>query len=151
MVVRSHIFRFVLVLLIVAMPVAVFGGAVGKATGGGSSIQWTLNVTGHSKVVLSISGPDGEVSTFEYPNGKAVNFNLKDLPSAEDGAYMYQLTAYHSISPGLQKQLDAARKSGDELAARKLARAAGLGNPPTETGGFTVSHGAIVSTDGTEA
>lgn len=151
MVVRSHIFRFVLVLLIIAMPVAVFAGSVGKATGGGSSIQWTLNVSGHDKVVLSISAPDGEVYTYDYPNGKAVNFNLKDLPSVEDGAYTWQLTAYPKISAGLQKQLDAARKSGDELAARKLLRSAGLGTPATETGGFTVSNNAIVSTDGTEA
>jgi len=150
MVVRSHMFRFVLVLLIIAMPVAVFGGGVGKATGGGSSIQWTLSVSGHDKVVLSISGPDGEVYTAEYPNGKAVNFNLKDLPSVEDGAYTWQLTAYPKIAPGLQKQLEAARKSGDELAARKLMRANGLGQPATETGGFTVANGSIVSTAGSE-
>src|SRR6185436_9021800 len=79
------------------------------------------------------------------------NFNLKDLPSVEDGAYTWQLTAYPKVSPGLQKQLEAARKSGDEVAARKLMRANGLGEPPTETGGFTVANGAIVPLDATEA
>lgn len=151
MVVRSHIFRFVLVLLIIAMPVAVFGGAVGKLSGGGSSVEWTLNVSGHDKVVLSISAPDGEVYTFEYANGKAVNFNLKDLPNAVDGAYTWQLTAYPRISSSLQKQLEAARKSGDDAAARKLMRSAGIGEPDQQTGGFLVANGAIVPTDGTEA
>src|SRR5687767_1466854 len=98
MVVRSHIFKFVLVLLIIATPVAVFGDSVGKPSGGGASIEWALSVSGHDKVVLSISAPDREVYTFEYPNGKAVHFNLKDLPSVEDGVYTWQLTAYPRVS-----------------------------------------------------
>src|ERR1051325_27959 len=76
---RSPILRFILAALILALPVAAFAAPVGKVSGGGSSLQWQLSVSGHEKVVLSVSAPDGEVYSFDYPNGKAVVFNLKDL------------------------------------------------------------------------
>jgi hypothetical protein len=147
---RSPILRFILAALIIALPVAAFAAPVGKVSGGGSSLQWQLSVSGHEKVVLSVSAPDGEVYSFDYPNGKAVVFNLKDLPSADNGSYTYQLTVVPKIPAGLQKQLEAARKAGNDAAARALLRSAGLSEPVTQTGGFLVLGGSIVSPDATE-
>jgi hypothetical protein len=151
MVSRSPILRFVLFLLVIAMSTAIFAAPVGKAVGGGGSIEWQLSVSGHEKVVLTVSAPDGEVYSREYNAGKPVVFSLKDLPSADDGTYSYQLLVVPRVSAGVQKQLDAARKSGDDAAARAIMKAAGLNNTASQSGAFTVVNGSIANPDAVEA
>jgi endosialidase-like protein len=143
---RSPILRFILTLLVIAMPVAMFAAPVGKAIGGGSSIQWQLSVSGHDHVILTVSAPDGEVYSKEFAAGTPVEFSAKDLPALVDGEYTYQLTVVQRIPAGLREQLAAARNSGDEAGARGLIKKAGL-EPIVQTGGFAVVNGAIVSPD----
>jgi hypothetical protein len=143
---RSPILRFILTVLVIAMPVAVFAAPVGKAIGGGTSIEWQLSVSGHERIVLTVSAPDGEVYSKEFKAGTPVEFSAKDLPALVDGEYTYQLTVVPRISAGLREQLAAARNSGDEAGARAIMKKAGL-EPITQTGGFAVANGMVVATD----
>jgi len=146
---RSLTFRFILTLLVIAMPVALFAAPAAKMAGGGSYLEWQLSVSGHEKVTLTISAPDGEVYTREFAAGKAVVLSLKDLPSVVDGSYTYQLSFSPRVSQAVKEQLDAARAAGDDSAARAIMKKAGL-EPVTQTGGFAIANGAIVSPDAKE-
>src|SRR5436190_5928582 len=141
---RSPILRFILTALVIAMPVAMFAAPVGKAIGGGSQIEWQLSISGHEKIVLTVSAPDGEVYSKEFAAGTPVTFSAKDLPALVDGEYTYQLTVVPRISSGLKEQLAAARNSGDEAGARAMMKKAGI-EPISQTGAFVVANGAILS------
>jgi len=143
---RSPILRFILAALVIAMPVAMFAAPVGKASGGGSQIEWQLSVSGHEKIVLTVSAPDGEVYSKEFAAGTPVAFSAKDLPALVDGEYTYQLTVVPRIPSGLKEQLAAARNSGDEAGARAIMRKAGI-EPISQTGAFVVANGSILSPD----
>jgi len=147
---RFPVLRFVFILLIVAIPATVFAGPVGKAVGGGSYIEWQMAVGGYDRVLLTVSGPDGEVYSKEFTAGSAVAFNLKDLPNVLDGAYSYQLTVVPRISDGVKRQLEDARKAGDEAGAKSILKKAGLGEAVVQSGGFTINEGSIVAPDRSE-
>ncbi len=143
---NSRLSTLIAVLAVVAMPLASYAkDDVGKAGGGGSSIDWQLSVSGHEAVDLSVLAPNGEVYTKHFNNGKTPSFRLLDLGSdVADGQYNYQLSVVPKVPNGLKKQLDAARAAGDESAARKLIRESGL-VAPTQSGTFTILNGMIVN------
>lgn len=151
MVRRSPFFRMAIVVLAVAMPLFAFANSIGKPAGGGDSIRWDLSVTGHDSIVLSVSH-DGEVWSKTFKAGKPVVFSLRDLPSDVnvDGSYQYELRVSPALPPGLQKKLAAARAAGDDKAASKALRDAGVVVPEAQSGAFFVSGGSIVNPDGTE-
>src|SRR5688500_7624516 len=146
---RSLFTRLAAVLLIIAMPTFVF--AIGKPSAAGGSMSWDIDVTGHDSIVLTVQHA-GEVYTKTFKAGKAVVFNLKDMPSdvAVDGPYDYQLSVVPTLSTGLKKQLEAARATGDEKASQKVFKAAGIVVPQPQSGTFTVLNGSIVDPNGTE-
>jgi hypothetical protein len=146
---RSLTLRFILTLLVISIPVALFAAPAARMAGGGSYLEWQLSVSGHEKVTLTISAPDGEVYTREFAAGKAVVFSLKDLPSVADGSYTYQLSFTPRVSQAVKEQLEAARAAGDDSAARAIMRKAGL-EPVSQTGGFAIANGAFVSPDAKE-
>jgi hypothetical protein len=131
----------------IAIPMAVFAAPGGKAVGGGSYIEWQLSGGGYEKVILTVSQPDGEVFTREYAAGGAVSLSLKDLPSAGDGNYSYQLLFVPKVSAAVQAQLSKARDAGNDAAARALLRAAGLSEQNMISGSFLIANGSIVSPD----
>src|SRR5688500_7959933 len=132
------------------MPTFLFAGN-GNPSGGGNSIRFDVAATGHDSVVLTVSH-DGEVYTKTFKAGKPVVFSLSDLPSDAviDGAYRYDLRVVPSLPPGLDKKLAAARASGDDKAASKILRDAGVTIPETLTGSFLASGGSIVNPNATE-
>ncbi len=146
---RSLITRLAAVLLVVAMPAFAF--AIGKPSAVGGSMSWDIDVSGHESIVLTVQH-DGEIYTKTFKAGKAVVFNLKDMPSdvPVDGPYDYQLSVVPNISPGLKKQLEAARATGDEKASQKVFKAAGIVVPQPQSGTFTVLNGSIVDPNATE-
>ena len=145
---RSPIFRIVVVLTILAVPVSSFAAdAVGKAIGSGAAIDWQVSSSNYDSIELTIMGPDGEGMMRKFPAGKTPSFRVQDLGgSAVDGVYTYQLRVTPKVSADLKKKLESARKSGDEAAARKLIRESGL-SAPEQSGAFTIRNGAIVATD----
>ena len=152
MVVRSHALRFILVMLIVAVPATVFAGpGVAKMIGGGSQIEWQLPAGGHDVVTLSISTPSGEVITREIAAGKPIALSVSDLPNLEDGSYTYQITTSQRVPAHVQKLLAAARENGNDAAARAILKGAGIREPQVESGAFMVVNGALVTAGGTES
>ena len=150
MVVRSHALRFILVMLIVAVPVFA-GPGVAKMIGGGSQIEWQLPAGGHDVVTLSVSTPSGDVITREIAAGKPVALSVSDLPNLEDGSYTYQITTSQRVPAHVQKLLAAARENGNDAAARAILKGAGIREPQVESGAFMVVNGALVTAGGTES
>jgi hypothetical protein len=148
---RSPIFRLVVALAILTVPMAAFAAdAVGKAGGGGASIEWLVSASNYDAVELTVSSPNGETIVKKFAAGKTPSFRLLDLGGdLADGQYNYQLRVLPKVSADLRKKLDAARASGDEAAARKLVRESGL-SAPEQSGAFTIRNGSIVSPDEVE-
>ncbi|HEU4888575.1 MAG TPA: tail fiber domain-containing protein, partial [Thermoanaerobaculia bacterium] len=150
---RSPIFRIALVLSVLALPVAAFGAteSIGKASGGGSSLEWQLKISGHERVELSILAPDGTLYTKSFAAGKTPSVRLFDLGAdLEDGTYNYELRSVPTVSAGVKKQLAAARAANDEAAAKKIAKDAGLVSH-VQSGHFSVHNRMIVSPSAMEA
>jgi Chaperone of endosialidase len=145
---RSPIFRLVVALTILAIPMSSFAAdAVGKATGSGAAIDWQVSTFNYDSIELTVIGPDGEAMVRKFPAGKTPSFRVQDLGgNAADGVYTYQLRMSPKVSADLKNKLATARKSGDEAAARKLIREAGL-SAPEQSGAFTIRNGSIVASD----
>jgi hypothetical protein len=145
---RSPIFRLVVALTILAIPMSSFAAdAVGKATGSGAAIDWQVSTFNYDAVELTVSTPSGETIVKKFPAGKTPSFRVTDLGGdLADGVYTYQLRMSPKVSADLRKKLDAARSSGDEAAARKIIRESGL-SAPEQSGAFTIRNGSIVASD----
>jgi Chaperone of endosialidase len=145
--------RFMTFLMMVALPFAAFAAEpVGRQNGGGSSMDWQLNSTGHEKATLSWSCADGEVHSLEFKNGKAVSLHARDLGTdVQNGVCSYELRLSPKVSKDLAKKLESARNANDDKAARKLMKDAGFDpDAMVMSGAFTVQNGTFVSTDGSE-
>jgi hypothetical protein len=148
---RSPIFRLVVALSLLAIPVASFADSIGSHKGGGSAIEWSISGTGHDAAVVTVSGPDGEIYEKRFASGKVPSFRLLDLGSnAADGTYNYQVRLEPKLNGDLKKKLEKARAAGDEAAARKLLRESGL-TVTEKSGAFTIRNGSIVSSDEVES
>ena len=143
---RKVISMFAALLVLAALP-ALAQKRVGKPGGGGSSIQWRMQITGHELVVLTVNTPDGETISREFGPGRDPSFELKDLESVEDGVYTYELRVVPKISENVKRKLVEARAKNDEKAARKIQKDAGLLQTVSESGAFTVVNRLIVNPD----
>ncbi|HYR30232.1 MAG TPA: hypothetical protein VEU30_17335, partial [Thermoanaerobaculia bacterium] len=144
MVHRSSI-RFLLAVLLI-LPTAVFA-QIGNPSGGGDSILWDITASGHEKVELRVTRGDVEYSR-TFANANAVRFSVRDLPGedVEDGVYQWELRLVPKIPAGVAKQLESARKAGDDKAANKILKAAGIAVDVAQSGAFTIANGSIVTT-----
>ena len=116
-------------------------------TGMGSSVRW--DVAGpHAAVTLTVSSPDGQVFSKEFPAGTAPEFRLTDANGEKlpDGQYIYELRLTPIIAADVKEKLKAARAKGnaDEV-QRNLRKSGAL---PTrvavQSGGFTVVNGLAI-------
>jgi hypothetical protein len=149
---RPVVSRFLVVLLALALPMAVFAQPVGKPSGGGSAILWNLNISGHEKVRVSVLGPDETLWVKEFSNGKTPTFSITDMGgSAADGQYNYELRVEPKVSSDVKKKLEKARAAGDDEGIKKIKKEAGLGAEVVQSGTFTVMNGFIVDPNGIEA
>jgi hypothetical protein len=149
---RSPIFRLVVALTILAIPMSSFAAdAVGKATGSGAAIDWQVSSSNYDSVEVTVNSPLGETYVRKFAAGKTPSFRVQDLGAdVADGVYTYQLRMTPKVSADLKKKLESARKSGDDAAARKLIRESGL-SAPEQSGAFTIRNGSIVASDLTES
>jgi hypothetical protein len=149
---RSPIFRLVIVLAVLALPVAAYSAdLVGKASGGGASIEWQLSVSGHEAVELTVVAPNGEVYAKRFTAGRTPSFRLLDLGSdLADGQYTYQLRVVPKISAELKSKLEKSRAAGDDAASRKIIREAGI-VAPEQSGSFAILNGSMVSPSAIES
>jgi hypothetical protein len=125
---------------------------IGRATGGGSHIEWQSHITGHQKITLRVLDRYGDTLQLSFGPGGNPIFRIADLGgNAEDGQYTYELRVEPTIPKGLQKKLDEARAAGDDAAIRKIQKENGLGQAITQSGVITIKNNMIVSPEGEES
>lgn len=145
--------RVIAFLMIVALPFAAFAAdPVGRQYGGGSTMDWQLNSSGHEKAQLRWVGPDGEAGSLDFPNGRNVTLRLEDLGTEiVDGQYSWEVRLVPKVSKDVAKKLEAARAADDEKAAKKILKAAGIDpDAGVMSGAFVIANGMFVSTEGSE-
>ena len=144
--------RTAAIVMALALPLSAFADSVGKAVGGGNSLDFQLGISGHQSIELRVSAPDGEIYSMTFENGKPVSVRLKDLGATPlDGAYTYQMVVSPRISPAVAKKLESARAANDDAAARKIMRENGIATAVTQSGTFTVLNGSILDPQAKEA
>ena len=149
---RTSLFKITVVLLAIALPLtALAQPPIGKPFGGGSSIEFQMNVSGHDRIEMVVLSPAGETYSRTFPAGRPISFRLLDLgANPEDGQYNYQLTVVSKISEGTKKKLAEAREAGDDAQIKKIQREEGLDRTSVLSGTFTILNGSIVNPDGVE-
>lgn len=149
---RFSIVRMVAIVMALSLPLTAFAGKVGKAGGGGNSLDFQLSVSGHQSIDVRVSAPDGEIYSMTFENGKPVSIRLKDLGATPvDGSYNYEMIVTPRISAGLARKLEAARAANDDAAARKIMRENGIAEPTTQSGSFRVENGSILDPNAVES
>lgn len=148
---RCPLSHFIIMVVIAALPLTAMANSVGRPSGGGAAIDWPLAISGYENVRLTVVSPAGEVYVKDFTPGRTPSFTLSDLGGeVEEGTYAYELRVEPRIAASVRQQLAKARAAGDDAAAKKIMRAAGLGDPIVQSGGFTILNGSIVSPDGVE-
>lgn len=139
-------------LLLPAIALANPGGAapIARMTASGSVAIWTTAVS-HDKIALTVVGPDGSVFQKEFAAGVTPMFRLQDLGGkAADGSYTYEMRIIPNVGSAVRQQLRAAREAGDDAAAARIQRDAGLADQMVQSGTLSVSNGAFIDPDATE-
>ncbi|HVR38401.1 MAG TPA: tail fiber domain-containing protein [Thermoanaerobaculia bacterium] len=140
---------FVLIFTFVSMTAFAAGREVAAVGGSSSSVDFSMSVD-YAKVTLTVSGPDGSIWTREFAAGSAPSIRLADLSKMGNGTYQYELSVSPRVSADVSTKLRAARDAGDDQAAAKIQREAGLDRSFSQSGSFIVVNGAIVSSGAKE-
>jgi hypothetical protein len=129
-------------------------GPVANAKATTSQIDWQPKVE-YSKIVLTVSTPDGKVIRREFKEGTAPSFRSTDEKGGNlpDGSYQYELRVDPVFAPGVRETLAAARKNGnDEAVVRDLKNRGLLPKQElVQSGAFSIAGGAFVMGGETEA
>jgi hypothetical protein len=143
--IRSRAVAFIFVATLAVAAPSFADDAVAALTGGGASLDWLVNVSGHESIQLTVLFPNGDSITKQFPAGKTPMIRLSDLGAdAPDGVYNYQMRVTPKITPDLRAKLIKARASNDDAAARKAIREAGI-VAPEQSGAFTILNGSFVT------
>jgi hypothetical protein len=123
---------------------------VARMSASGSVAIWTTAVS-HDKIALTVVSPDGSVFQKEFAAGVTPMFRLQDLGGkVSDGSYTYEMRVIPNVSSDVKRQLAAAREAGDDAAAARIQRDAGLAELMVQSGTLSVSGGAFINPDATE-
>jgi hypothetical protein len=139
-------------LLLPAIALAKSGSSdpIARMTASGSVAIWTTAVS-HDKVALTVVGPDGSVFQKEFAAGVTPLFRLQDLGGkVADGSYTYEMRIIPNVSADVRLQLAAARAAGDDVAAARIQREAGIAEQMVQSGTLSVSNGSFINPDATE-
>jgi Chaperone of endosialidase len=139
-----------LFLLLAAASSLMAANEVGIPKSYGSAVEWQVKISDYAEITLTVLAVDGEVYVSSFPYGKNPAFSLRELPAVEDGEYNYDLRVTPKVSSTILAELKAARASGDDRKARAIMRKYGLDKPLTQTGGFRVVNGSIVTFEGSD-
>ncbi|MEN3327486.1 MAG: hypothetical protein V7638_2293 [Acidobacteriota bacterium] len=116
-------------------------------TGLGSSVRWDVSGP-HAAVTLSVSTPDGQVISKEFPAGTAPEFRLVDVNGERlaDGQYVYELRLTPIIPADVKEKLKAAREKGnsDEVVRDLRKRGTLPSRTQVQSGSFALVNGAVI-------
>jgi hypothetical protein len=142
---KSFLSKLAVVIFALTIPFAAYAKNIGNARGGGSSIEWDLDIN-YESVRLTLIDQDGNAIAKDFAKGKTPTFRLSDLGGiVADGQLSYELRATPFIAPGLRKQLEDARKNNDDAAVRKIQKDNGLSEPLVLSGVITIVNNQIVA------
>jgi hypothetical protein len=142
-------FLIAAIILAVAAPTAF--AQVGNPSGGGDTIDFNVHVTGHNSVELRVSCAGDVQLSKSFKAGKPVSLSVRDFPgnTLENGDCTYEMYTVPVIPAGVAKQLSNARAAGDEKAASKILKAAGISSL-YQSGSLQYENGGFVTLGGTE-
>jgi hypothetical protein len=142
---KSLLSKLTIIVFALTIPLAAFAKDIGKPRGGGSSIEWDLDIN-YESVRLTLIDQDGNAIAKDFSKGKTVSFRLSDLGGiVADGQLSYELRATPFVAPGVKKQLENARKNNDEAGARKILKDNGLNEALVLSGVITIINNQIVN------
>jgi hypothetical protein len=142
---------FVVAAMIVAIaaPIAVFA-QVADPSGGGDTITWNVRATGHASIELRVQCGDAYLAK-TFKTGKPVTLSVRDFPgdALENSSCSWEMFTVMDIPPGVAKQLANARNAGDEKAATKILKNAGISSA-YQSGALQYQNGGFVTLGGSE-
>lgn len=149
---RKHLpsilcFVFVIAACNAVMAQSSDAGQFAAVTGLGSSVRW--DVAGpHAAVTLTVSVPDGQVFSKEFPAGTTPEFRLVDANGERlpDGQYIYELRVTPIIAAEVKEKLKEAREKGNAGALQRELRKRGAlpARAPVQSGSFIVANGMVI-------
>jgi hypothetical protein len=110
----------------------------------GTVIFWEPLIE-YREMVLTIGGPCEDIVKV-FRKGEPISFDLREITKVTDGTYTWQLRRVASIDPGVQKDLEASRGTGEEDAVwwNYFQKGAIPAGPYVESASFTVERGVII-------
>lgn len=103
------------------------------------------------EMVLTITGPCEDIVRVFGPKDQ-ISFDIREIERVTDGQYSWELRRVANIDPGVQKDLQAARGTGEENALwwSYFQKGAIPEGPYVDSGAFSVVGGVIVDPTGVE-
>ncbi|MFW6012088.1 MAG: tail fiber domain-containing protein [bacterium] len=99
----------------------------------------------YERAVLTVSGPC-ETLTKTFKPGEEIFFDLREVERTLDGQYEWELRFMPAVDPGVRKDLQASRGTGeeDDLWWNYWQKGAIPDGPSVDSAGFTVVKGSII-------
>jgi len=125
---------------------------IADVSGGAAGLEWQPLVS-YEGLTLTVSGPDGKVVSRQFRAGERPTFSLFDAAGQAlvDGTYTWELRVQPVLTPAQRRELQKARRSGDEARAANVMRQAGLHKSLVESGSFTIQGGSLYAGQETES
>lgn len=133
-------------LLVTALAGAMMLGSVAHGMGleesfDTSGLRWDANAA-HGGAVLTVTGPNGYVGTFEFAAGETMSLDFASIPKLSTGTYTYSLTVSPNLSAEDKVEMQIAREFGS-----KSANVGSLPSGASFSGSFGVMNGKVVDRD----
>ncbi len=133
---------------LVAIPAAA-APRIATLTDGGASLDWAPQGSFES-MKLTVSGPSGAVFEQTFAGGQAPTLSIFDKAGQRlaDGAYTWELRAAPQLSAATKRQLNQARRSGDQAAIDRLRQQGLLPEGGVMSGTFAIANGSFATDEG---
>ncbi len=142
------VFVCVAIACLVAIPAAA-APRIATLSVGGASLDWAPQGSFES-MKLSVSGPSGLVSEQTFAAGQQPSFGIFDKAGQRlaDGVYNWELRGTPQINASVKRQLNQARRSGDQAAIERLREQGLLPAGGVMSGTFVIANGSFVADEG---
>ncbi|HEX7180710.1 MAG TPA: hypothetical protein VF756_02620, partial [Thermoanaerobaculia bacterium] len=122
------------------------GSAIARLNAGAAALEW-LPQGEHSRMVLTVSRPDGQHIRQEFAAGKAPSLSLFDAAGQRlpEGSYTWELRTVPSVDPQVRARLAESRRTGNQAIIAELKAAGKLPEGRVQSGSFAVMGGAFVT------